>query len=74
MKNKQKKPDSGAHYAGTPPIQHSEVILAQRAKPGEKKAEEKSIDEINHDDIESDRHNGSGGAFEATEREWDDEE
>jgi hypothetical protein len=61
---KQKTPKTGDRYAGTPPVQHSEVVLAQREPliPPEKSAQS-----INEDDIEADRHNGSGGAFEATE-------
>jgi hypothetical protein len=74
MKNKQKAPDTGAQYAGTPPVQHAEVILARpdRAKSPEPE-EEKSVKMINEDDIEADRHNGSGGAFEATEHQQDEE-
>jgi hypothetical protein len=68
MKNKQKTPRTGAQFAGTPPVQHSEVILAQ-ADRVQSQEEEKSLKTINEDDIEADLHNGSGGAFEATEQE-----
>ena len=67
---KQKTHNSGAQYAGTPPVQHSEVVLAQPEPP---KPEEKSAQAINEDDIEADLHNGSAGAFEATESERDEE-
>jgi hypothetical protein len=69
---KQKTPKTGAQYAGTQPVQHSEVVLAQR-EPLRKPDEEKSSQVINDDDIEADRHNGSAGAFEATEVERDEE-
>ena len=72
MKKQQKTPASGAQYAGTPPVQHSEVVLAQQEEESKKTAAEKTR-LLNEDDIEADRHNGSGGAFEATEREWNDE-
>jgi len=65
---KQKTPNTGAQYAGTTPVQHSEVVLAlQDETPPEKNPSR------NAEDIEADRHNGSGGAFEATEQEWDEE-
>jgi len=64
---KQKTHDSGAQYAGTPPVQHSEVVLAQQEPPKQPLVEEKSAQAINEDDIEADLHNGSAGAFEATE-------
>jgi hypothetical protein len=77
MKNKRKTNITGPEYAGTPPVQHSHVVLAQQEESAEKKApkEEKVLTErekikaLNDDDIEADRHNGSGGAFEATEME-----
>ena len=73
---KQKTSNSGAQFAGTPPVQHSEVVLAQQDQERDERIEEenKKTKVINDDDIEADLHNGSGGAFEATEREWDDEE
>ena len=71
MKKQQKTPASGAQYAGTPPIQHSEVVLAQQEEPKGSDVEKTRL--VNEDDIEADRHNGSGGAFEATEKEWDEE-
>jgi hypothetical protein len=77
MKSKQKPVTSGAHYKGTPPIQHSEIVLAptQKEEPAKRKAGKKAeTRSINDDDIEADRHNGSGGAFEATEKQLDDEE
>lgn len=64
---KQKTPKTGAQYAGTTPVQHSDVVLAQQDEKAEKKPSR------NAEDIEADRHNGSGGAFEGTEREWDEE-
>ncbi|HEY4335839.1 MAG TPA: hypothetical protein VGM89_08080 [Puia sp.] len=64
---KQKTQNSGAQFAGTPPVQHSEVVLAQPEPPP--KLEEKSAHAINEDDIEADLHNGSAGAFEGTENE-----
>jgi len=64
---KQKTPKTAAQYAGTPPVQHSEVVLAQ-PEPPKLLEEEKSTQVINEDDIEADRHNGSAGAFEATEQ------
>jgi len=70
---KQKTPNTGAQYAGTTPVQHSEVVLAQQEPPKHPLLEEKSAQAINEDDIEADLHNGSGGAFEATESERDDE-
>ncbi|HEY4110712.1 hypothetical protein [Puia sp.] len=70
MRNKQKPPETGAQYAGTPPIQHSEVVLARQDA---EQAPEKEKPSRNDDDIEADRHNGSGGAFEATEQERDEE-
>jgi hypothetical protein len=69
---KQKTPKTGAQYAGTQPVQHSEVVLAQ-PEPPRKLEDEKSAQVINDDDIEADRHNGSAGAFEATEAERDEE-
>jgi hypothetical protein len=69
MKNKPKTPKTGAQYAGTPPVQHPEVVLAQPEPPPKLPEEEKSAQAINDDDIEADRHNGSAGAFEATEEE-----
>lgn len=69
---KQKTPKTGAQYAGAKPVQHSEVVLAQR-EPLRMAEEEKSAQVINDDDIEADRHNCSGGAFEATEAERDEE-
>ena len=69
---KQKTPKTGAQYAGTQPVQRSEVVLAER-EPLRMREEEKSAQLINDDDIEADRHNGSGGAFEATEAERDEE-
>ena len=72
MKNKQKTPKTGAQYAGTPPVQHPEVVLA-RPEPPKQPEEEKSAQVINDDDIEADRHNGSAGAFEATEGGHDEE-
>ena len=62
---KQKTPKTGAQYTGTPPLQPSRVVLAQ---PKPLNRPEKSAQSINEDDIEADRHNGSAGAFEATER------
>ena len=73
MKKQQKTPASGAQYAGTPPVQHSEVVLAQQEEEESKKAAAEKTRLLNEDDIEADRHNGSGGAFEATEKEWDEE-
>ncbi|GGA98422.1 hypothetical protein [Puia dinghuensis] len=66
MKNKQKIADTGVRK---PPVRRKETPFLQERPPEEKK--ERSL---NDDDIEADRHNGSGGAFEATEREWDDED
>jgi hypothetical protein len=67
---KQKTSSSGAQFAGTPPVQHSEVVLAQQDQEREERIaeENKKTKMINDDDIEADLHNGSGGAFEATER------
>ena len=74
MKKKQKTPNTGAHYARTTPVQHSEVVLAEReADKQETSYREQRKPSINDDDIEADRHNGSGGAFAATEQEWDEE-
>ena len=74
MKKKQKTPDTGGHYAGTMPVQHSEVVLAEREADRQVTFhKEQRKPSINDDDIEADRHNGSGGAFAATEQEWDEE-
>ncbi|HXB07010.1 MAG TPA: hypothetical protein VNW04_07840 [Puia sp.] len=86
---KQKKTAAGAQFAGTPPVQHSQVVLAQQDETvvvaqqdesAEKKAlreevrsEQERIRSLNEDDIEADRHNGSAGAFEATESERDED-
>ena len=72
MKNKQTTPSMGAHSAGASPVHHPKAILARQHRVMSPE-EEKSLKSINEDDIEADRHNGSGGAFEATEREQDDE-
>ena len=73
---KQKTSNTGAQYAGTPPVQHSDVVLAQQDEAKLKEVAElkQKNKEINEDDIEADLHNGSAGAFEGTEREWDEEE
>lgn len=71
---KLKTSNSGPQYAGTPPVQHSEVVLAQQDKDREVAELKQSIKAINEDDIEADKHNGSGGAFEATEQGRDDSE
>lgn len=71
---KQKIPKSGAQFAGTPPVLHSEVVLAQQDKEKEMAEQKQKIRETNDDDIEADKHNGSAEAFEATERAWDEEE
>jgi hypothetical protein len=72
MKNKQKTRKTVAQYAAMVPVKHSARVLAQRDPP--KLPEVKSAHEVNEDDIEADRHNGSGGAFEGTESSRDDEE
>ena len=64
---KQKTPDSGAQFAGTTPVQHSEVVLAQQDDHRTIADQKQKIKKINDDDIEADNHNGSAGAFEATE-------
>jgi hypothetical protein len=73
---KQKISNSGAQFAGTPPVQHSEVVLAQQDQGREERIaeENKKTKVLNDDDIEADLHNGSAGAFESTEKEWDEEE
>jgi len=62
MKNKSKK-------EGGPARQEREKAAKQKPVTA-KQPKDRSI---NDDDIEADRHNGSAGAFEATERTWDDE-
>ena len=44
-----------------------------KAAPEMKSAAEMTARSINDEDIEADRHNGSGGAFEATESQRDEE-
>jgi hypothetical protein len=55
-------------------VQHSEVVLAQQDKQQDIAEQKQKIKEINDDDIEADNHNGSAGAFEATEHTWGESE
>jgi hypothetical protein len=70
---KLKTSNTGAQFAGTPPVQHSDVVLAQQDKQQDIAEQKQKIKEINDDDIEADNHNGSAGAFEATET-WEESE
>ena len=64
MKSKQKTSGTGVRKTAAG---KKETPFRQEHPP--EKQQERSL---NDDDIEADRHNGSGGAFEATEKERDD--